>query len=242
MKKYNWIFFGLILILLFSFFMNGNRSFELIDGSNSNVLILSDTAKTEIEPDKVTVNLRIVTRNESHEEAVNQNTIINNRLIEHFKEDYEVVSRSYRVSEWTKTNQQTWERTRIGYQVYNQIEITSYDVEEAGKIISEAFELGAHEIQSVNYDLTDETKRKIQDELTNEVIKTMQKRADSIAEASGVKIKGIVKINPTSWDYSPMVLRQNDMLMAESKAYDMPIFSPEKREVSSSVTITYRIE
>ena len=242
MKKFNLIFLGLILILLFSFFINGNRNIELIDGTDSNVLILSDTAKTEIEPDKATVNLRIVTRNESHEEAVNQNTIINNRLIDHFENDYKVVSRSYRVSEWTRTNQHTFERDVVGYQVYNQIEITTYDVEEAGKIISEAFDLGAHEIQSVNYDLTDETKRKIQDELTNEVIKNMEKRANSIAETSGVKIKGIVKINPTSWDYSPMVVRQNNMLMAESKAYDEPIFSPEKREVSSSVTITYRIE
>ncbi len=248
LKWVNYTLVALVLVLAIAIFtimgsMSGDRTFQIIDSEDVNTLELSETAKTEVEPDEATVNLRIVSRDQSHETAVNENTEINNRIIEHFEDDYEVVSRSYRVSEWTDYDPETRERQVRGYEVYNQIEITTKELDDVGKIISEAFGLGANEVQSVNYGLTDEEKKRIQDELINEAIVSLETRANSIAQTAGVEIKGIVKITPGSWDYAPMTVR-SDMLMAEEAAdggYQQPDFSPGKEEVTSRVTIVYRI-
>ncbi|MFW6024926.1 MAG: SIMPL domain-containing protein [Candidatus Woesearchaeota archaeon] len=241
MKNINWINFGLLLVLLvLSALMltNGN-----ILERNDRTLELSDTAMTEVDYDEVTVNLRIVTRNESHEFAVNENTEINNRIVEHFEDNYEVETTNYRISEWTERDIETRNVETLGYEVYNTISIKSEDVEDAGSITSEAFDLGAYEIQSVNYGLTDESKREIQNELMNEAITSLKDRAESISDASGVKIVGIKSITPDNWNYAPMTMR-NDAYMEEMSSdsdYKEPTFSPGKREVSSSVTITFEI-
>ena len=237
----NWINFGLLLVLLvLSALTLSNRN---ILESNERTLELSDTAMNNVDYDEVTVNLRIVSRNESHQAAVNENTEINNKVIEYFEEDYDVKSNRYTVSEWTERDPETRNVHTLGYEVYNTIEIKSNNPEDAGIILTDAFELGAYEVQSVNYGLSDEMKREVQDELTNQAIKSLKQRADSIAEASGVNIVGIKNIRPTSWDYAPMTMR-NDALMMEMAAdsfYQEPVFSPGKQEVSSSITITFEI-
>lgn len=258
MKNMQWINLVLVLFVLALVFIfglvlkldKGDKTYELVDGTTHNVLELSDTAETEIEPNEATVSLRIVTRNSSHEEAVNENTEINNKIIEHFEDKYDVNSQSYRVREWKERDQvRPYEESPLedeikGYEVYNTIEIKTEEIDKAGQIIKEAFELGAHEVRSVNYGLSEEKKRQIQDNLTEEAIKTMEKRAESIAKTSGVEIKGISKIAPGSWDYSPMTVRQGEMNMEEAdsgQGYQQPDFSPEKEEVSARVSITYKI-
>ncbi len=246
------VIFALALVFIFSmatFFDKGDKTYELVDGTSHNVLELSDTAKTKVEPDEATINLRIVTRDSSHEEAVNENTQINNKIIEHFEDDYEVISRSYRVRELTQRDpvrpyeDQPPEEKPEGYEVYNTIEIKTEEIQRTGKIVTEAFELGAKEIISINYGLSDEKKRQIQDELVEEAIKAMEKRAESIAEVSGVNIEGILKIAPGSWDYSPMMVRGEEMMdVAQApSSYQEPEFSPGEEEVSARVSMTYKI-
>lgn len=245
-------FFALALVSIFSiatFFDKGDKTYELVDGSN-NVLELSDTAKTKVEPNEATVNLRIVTRDSSHEEAVNENTKINNEIIEHFQDDYEVISQSYQVREWTENDpvrpyeEGSPDEEIKGYEVYNTIQITTEEVDEAGNIITEAFELGAKEIRSVDYGLTEEKERELQDKLTEEAIDLIQQRAESIAETAGVELESITKISPDRWGYTPTTVRDHEIMMeAEDSAsgYQEPDFSPEEEEVSASVSMTYKI-
>ncbi len=251
MKNLKWINFGLVLIVLVVFLIGigspnipQDAVYEIVDGTNTNVMQLRDTAETEVEPNEVKVNLRIVTRDEDHQSAVDENTEINNEIINYFEDDYEVVSESYRVSEWTDRDPETREINVLGYEVYNTISIKSEDIEKAGEITSKAFDLGAHEVQSIDYRIDDEKRREIQDELTNEAIKAIKERAENIAQVSGVDITGIVEISPDSWDYSPVTMRSEEvqMEMADASTYQEPDFSPGEEKVSTSVSITFRIK
>ena len=107
-----------------------------------------------------------------------------------------------------------------------------------GKIIEEGVSLGANEIQSVYFSISEEKKKKLNEELLNKALTNARLKAETIAETSGVKLGDIIKIIPYENTYYP-VFRAFDVKGLESST---PEIMPEKQTIRYSVTVIFEIK
>jgi uncharacterized protein YggE len=82
-----------------------------------------------------------------------------------------------------------------GYQASNQVTVTVRDITKTGPVIDAATGAGATDVNNVTFRLDDETAAEAQ--AREQAVKAARAEADTIAEAAGVSITGVVSITET---------------------------------------------
>lgn len=215
--------------------------------NNEDVISLSENAQREVVPDKVRLTFAVVSENIDLSTAINENTNINNKIVDAYKgnSDYTIESKSYRVYPKTKWNKETEEYEEVGYQVYNTIEITTLKLNLAGEIISDVINLGANRIENFEYTLTQEATRRIQNELIEEAYDNAEQRAKVVASVMNKKIVGVKSLEPSSY-YAPVYYNRMydsvDLAKASGSVEESVALSPESQTVTMSVNVVFEIE
>ena len=215
--------------------------------NDDNEIRLSENAQREVVPDKVRLTFAVVSENEVLSTAVNENTEINNRIIEAYKDnlDYTIESKSYRVYPKRKWNKETEEYEETGYEVSNTIEITTLKLDLAGGIISDVINLGANRIENFEYTLTQEASRKIENELIKEAFDNAKKRAKIVANVMNRKIIGIKSLEPSSYNmpvYYNRMYDSVDMTKLSGNFENSVALSPESQSVTMNVNVVFELE
>ena len=119
-------------------------------------------------------------------------------------------------SSWSKRNcYDVWENRLIGYSVSNQASVKIRDLEDAGTIIDQVTEAAGDlvRIQGISFDIDDP--QPLRDEARENAVADMKRKAELLAELSGVDLGRLVYVNEQAGYVPPQPLYAR----AESMAF-----------------------
>ncbi|MFP4424576.1 MAG: SIMPL domain-containing protein [Candidatus Woesearchaeota archaeon] len=203
--------------------------FLLQEKGEERKMSVSGSAEKKVAPDLGVLTFSIVTVDDNVTEAEERNSEINNRIMERFN----ATTTRYQIYR-EKPDELKWqnESTIQKYTVRNTITIRSTNLESLGETVSSVIDMGANEVQSVRYELSDELRETVQDSLMAEAVEDAREKAEELANQADVRIKGVSRIQPQSGGYYPMY--------ESSDARDAN-FKPDSQDVTYSVNIEYLI-
>ncbi len=92
----------------------------------------------------------------------------------------------------------------IGYAVRNAIQVTVKDMNSIGKVLDSATGAGANEIGGISFTFTSSTYANLQNQALQKAIQDASGQAQTIATGLGVRITGIISVNP-AYVYQPYI-------------------------------------
>lgn len=211
--------------------------------SHNNTLYVSDTATDRVNTDLVTISVGVQSTNTSATDALISNSKIANEIISSLR-DNGVKENEISTSQYTiQPNYNYSESGNIvnttGFTVTNVLTVQSSNFSNISLWIDSAVSAGANTINGVDFRVSDETLKSVQNTLIQQAIFNAKQKADIASSAIGSTITGIKSISVNTDGFNPMPF--NDQIMQKSFASESlstPII-PGEQEVSITVQITY---
>lgn len=208
-------------------------------------LIVQADGQVKAKPDQLQLRLGVVTEAETAGPALEQNNQRMAAVMQMLQEvglsNEDMATGQFQIRpEWSRPPRPTpanWQRQIIGYQVSNELLITTAQVELAGKLLSLAQLAGANQIGGLQFGLSDPTAQR-QRAIEVATAKAIRK-AQTMASAAGVKLGQLQSITLGGGADRPQ-----PMMMAEARmasAEPVPVAAGTV-EVSAAVTLVYLLE
>ena len=134
-------------------------------------------------------------------------------------------------------NPQTGEQKVEGYRAQNTAMVTLKDLSMVGKVFSAATEAGANNVTGPQWGLS-ESNGATKESLV-QAVAVARSKAETLAAAVGLKLGDVVVITETG-TVTPPVMYESVKAAGDSAVTEPPV-NPMKIQVSSNVTITYRL-
>lgn len=218
---------------------------KVLSIGEEDLLDVTESMELKVQPDEVVVIFSIVSLDKDIQKAINENTEINNRIVNYFKgnDEIKVETQSYSISEKREWNESSKKYDIIGFEVYNTIKITSKNIDDAGEIITEALSLGANRVETVNYQLSREKRKELEESMLEDVFEKTVEKANTLASLMDKKIVEVKKIVPGQI-YYPIVRMDTAAynLKNENTGLEVPELSPSEQTVSLTVTTTFKVK
>lgn len=147
---------------------------------------------------------------------------------------------TYPYNETTRTSDKVFK----GYQVKNSLQITLSDLELVGKAIDAAINNGANEINSVNFVVPQDRQTELRKSLLKDASDNAKDQAQLVADALGLKIKGVKTIDILSNDLirpNPTYYSASNAKSLDSSSSAPTIFGSNGSSVSVSVKAIFII-
>ena len=128
--------------------------------------------------------------------------------------------------------------TIVGYQASNTVNVKVRDLSRLGKVLDTFVEVGANQINGPSFEV--DKPDEAYDEARIAAIKKAQARAQTYADALGLKVRRIVSISEGNGGFRPMPM----MAMAKMEARDAsgaPPVSPGESTVSINLDVVFEL-
>jgi uncharacterized protein YggE len=196
----------------------------------------SDSAKAN----QATVTLGAYTEDVSAAEAVQDNAVIMNAVIEAIKAEGISEDKIKTVSYSVNPNYD-WEiRQTVGYRVTNMIQVEIDDIGKVGDVLDAATGAGANNVQGISFGLSDESSAGLQGNAYVNALNDARGKADLIAKTLGLRITGVLSVSESVYyPYTPY------RAYAESDVAGAPAPTPILEgtlSVSVSVQVSFTFE
>ncbi|MBD3182034.1 DUF541 domain-containing protein [Candidatus Poribacteria bacterium] len=235
LKKY------LLPILLISIFMLSG-CFEdqiVVNTEPLNQIRVTGSAEVTSAPDIASIQVGTQTFNREVEAAVDENNEKTDGLIKAIIQEG-VLEKDIQTSNFSIYPQRDYENNKngeiIGYYVSNNVTVKVRDLDSIGRVLQSAIDAGANNIYGINFTLDDPEQFK--SEARIKAIENAHKKAESMAEAAGVKLGNAVSIDEVSSSGGIYYGVDYDKSAAEA---NVPI-QPGELELTVQVQIVYEIE
>jgi hypothetical protein len=232
------------------------------ENPNQNTITVNGVGTAETAPDEAILNLAVNNQATTATQAASNNAIIMSQVIQAIlglsslnpvitknditTTDYSltpVYSQSNNNCYTTNTTTQqqpiictTTTQQLIGYSVRNAIQVTVKDMTSIGKVLDAATQNGANEVGGITFTFTDGTYADLQKQALQKAVQDASNQAQTMANALGVHITGIVSITP-AYAYTPHMYAN---LNAASIRTSTPIQTG-TLQVTVNVQIVYEI-
>lgn len=133
-----------------------------------------------------------------------------------------------------------WEQKLVGYTVSNQVSVNIRDLERAGTIIDRVTDAAGDLVRVNGIRFTIEDAESLQDEARSRAVAEMQRKAEQMADLSGVGLGRLVNLQEETFYYEPEPVFARSAGFAAESAADTSISAGEL-EVTVSVAGTYLI-
>lgn len=239
-------FSSLLVVLLTGLLVVGSLlpafAAETLD-TQGPIMVVTGLGQAEVQPDQAEITLAVVSTGKSLGELQDQNSRAVNRvinsLLELGLERQQIETTGYNAwPQYVYGDREDRQPPEItGYQVRNQITITSGDMQGIGQIVDTALKAGANEVQNISYSLKDYSS--VQATALSQACTNANIKANAIARALGIKLGAIVSVKEgsTPAEVYPIYVGATRTGLAGE---DIPI-QPGNITVRSTVTITYQI-
>ncbi len=228
-----------IFLMLFSTVLNPALA---IEQNKQSIIKITAKSSESFDPDTAVIVLAVQTEGKKVPNALQENNKKMNKVLNALKKLIEDEQDSIKTSSFSIRPIKTWDkRLKIsiiaGYKVNNSIIVKTKKIDKIGKIIDISIENGANNVNNINFIIDNN------DELYQQVLAKASRKAKAdakaIANALGVKIKGIKSVNVSQGYYRPM--QYDTMALAKSKESSTPIV-PGNVDINANVTIEFIIE
>ncbi len=183
----------------------GTLSTVQVGDQQFNTILVSGSGTASMQADKASVMLGVQTEDKSASEAVRLNSEKMNKVIAAIKalgiseENMKTVSYSvYPIYSQTDYN------LIVGYRVVNMISVETTNTSLIGKIIDEAAEEGANQIQGISFGLSEEKQSQLKKLAYIAALSEAEEKAKLIAEKLKLSLTGVLYVSETSYQpYQP---------------------------------------
>ena len=124
------------------------------------------------------------------------------------------------------------------YVASTQIDVTVHDLSTVGTVIQDAVHAGANSLHGVRFDVSDQTAAR--DRALSEAVKTARSKADTMAEAAGSQVTGVIEIHEQAAVTRPYYARQ----AVTAYAADVPapqVIAPTTLPTKVTVVVTWSL-
>ena len=211
---------------------------------------VSGASSLTVEPNKAEIYVKIVTLEKAAQDSKNKNSQISGNVAKALKKegikdkDIETsqfyINPKYDYEEITDTNSRKSKQILVGYEVVNVLKVTALDLDKAGKLIDAAVDNGANDIESISFGLTKEKEKDVKQQAMILASSDAKDKAVALATNLGVSLYKPISISESSFNYQPFQFGR-DALMEKSVTGAGTAISPQKIDVSASVSLVYEI-
>ena len=229
---------GLALLLVGAPFWVAAAS-AYAESDDPRVIRVSGEATASAPPDRVIVELAVVTERDRAADAVEENA---KRLAAVFQSLRKAVGKkgrvetaSYSLTPRYRYLQKENRQELVGYTARNAVRVVLDDVDRVGAVLDRATAAGANEVQRLAFVLQDDTEQR--DEALRAASQRALAKARTIAGALGLEVSGVRSVDETTRVVGPMrAERSAARVMAET-----PVAAPGSVEVRAQVDLTVGI-
>lgn len=203
-------------------------------------------SKIEVKANKMVLSLGYDSRAKTAEEAQELNKAVSNDVIKALKSkglsEDDIETESFYVNpeyDWNEGKQ-----TLKGYLASHTMKISTTKLDKAGEYIDSAMNAGANHVNGINYELTQEKQNELKAQTLKEAAENARSKAEAIASGSGSKIKKLVSVQDTSYNYQPWIYRMDyaKMAGAETAMPEIPTeVSIGKVTIQASVKAVFKL-
>ncbi len=232
---------GLIVVIgILAYNLKGNTN------PNEKVVSVTGQSSTTIAPDKAEVYIKILTEGKSAEEVKNENSKINDNVVNALK-DMGILSKDIETTQYYLSPKYIYDdgESKIdGYTLYNQLKVSTTELERVGRIIDKSIDNGANGIDQVSFVLTKEKEEQIKKEVLTKAASEAKSKAESIATGLGARLGDLVSVSESNFYYPPYIYAEAALkadIARVGNAESIEI-NPQKLEISASITAVYKIK
>ena len=201
------------------------------------ILRTSGTATVEAPPDQATVNIGVVTKAISAEEAAGRNAAQVKQVLEAVKavigKNGKIQTRNYSV--YPQRDNRGREIT--GYSAQNSVMVTIFSIDDVGEVLDAATGSGSNQINGITFGLRDDSG--LRAEALQQAARKARADAEALAAGLGLRVKRILSIE----EGQPATVQPYVRGMAEAMSVraDTPVEAGEVK-VRATVTLTVEFE
>lgn len=204
---------------LFIFFLLWSWESAWADSGTQSLIHVTGVAEKYVEPNMVIVNLEVYGKSEqaklAQERQANEFRKVKN-VIEKYKikkDDFATTDLSLQPE--TRYDEKTRSNKTVGYRVSHQLSIVLRQKNEIGSLLDSLVtnaktDASGININSISWD--NDGRKAIAQSLINDAVSDAKKKADQLASAAGVKIKGVQTISYEANNISSALQRESVMM------------------------------
>lgn len=224
-------------------------SVNSIQTTNSNLFSSSGEGKATAVPDSATVSLGVTAQGKTVSDAQSKANETADKIIAAVKKlgisDKDIKTTNYSVNPdygsgevRTLIYPPTDNQSITGYTVTQNLDISVKPIETANKVVDAATANGANLVGGVNYKFSDEVQKKLEDEARVQAVKDAKDKAESLANASGVRLGRIINVVESTTGFPmPMAFKSEAAGTPDTTAPTN--VTPGENSVTIDVTIYY---
>lgn len=183
--------------------------------SQSNIITANATGEYYVTPDVAYVTIGMTTSGESADEVQKTNDNAMKGILDAIK-NQGVAESDIRTAEYSVYPEYNYSGSRTiikGYTAVNRAMVTINDVSKIGTVLEAANKAGANDIGNISLSVKD--RNSAYDIALADAIKAARNRAQVMADASGVKLGGLVSVTDSGYS-TPYLERSYDMMAGMS--------------------------
>jgi uncharacterized protein len=243
--------FFTVLFIFASFFLFtklfGPLPFSVnsITTTKTNLFTVQGTGEATAVPDTALISLGVEKEAPTVEVAQKQVNEIINKITEDLKklgvEEKNIKTTNYFVN--PNNDFSTGKRISAGYIVSANMEVRIKPVEKANQAVDVATADGATQVGGVTFVLADEDQKKLEDKARVDAVKEAKEKAQSLANAAGIKLGRVVDVQETSGGFpQPMMYRTAELKLDSAvgnPAVPPTELNPGENKISVTVSLSY---
>ena len=125
------------------------------------------------------------------------------------------------------------------YVASTQIDVTVHDLSTVGTVIKDAVHAGANELHGVRFDISDQAAAR--DRALSEAVKTARTKADTMAEAAGSQVTGVIEIHEQAAVTRPYYAPQPMRAYAADAGAAPQVIAPKTLPTKVTVVVTWSL-
>jgi len=234
------IIFGVLLVFLIVWLgMDINNKLN----ESENTITVSATSEVYAKPDLALTTFSVVTEAKTVGEAMQENTAKMNAVTAFVKsqgvEDKDIKTTNFNISPRYEWNEEWRNRTLVGYEVSQSLQVKIRDLTKVGAIIQGATESGANEVGSLQFTIDNEDVLK--EEARAKAIEEAKTKAKILAERLDIRLVKIISFSENGVVPMPYYTATSKEALGVGGGA-IPDIQTGENKISVSVFLTYQIK
>lgn len=234
-------FLTLVCLVLTVYFVKGITSEKAAaaEETQRNLITVTGTGIVKVKPDIAYVNIGVETRNADAKKAQQENARTMDNVMQKIKsygiKEEDIKTISYNFYPVERYDKETGKSSVYEYRAVNRVEVTVRDIDKLGTLIDGVASVGSNTISGIRFGIADT--EKYYNQALEKAVKNAAGKGEAIAAALGVKLKGAVSVQETSYG-GPVIMRDYAKMKAPEGYGTTPISSGDL-EITASVSVQY---
>lgn len=208
--------------------------------TKESLFTVEGTGETTVIPDTAMISFGVSKTSSTVEEAKNQVNTISNKITEDLKnlgiKVKDIKTTNYSVNpqyDYTRGNQKI-----TGYVVDTNMTVKLQPIDKANNAIDIATKDGANQVGGIQFVVDDAKQKELMSEARKKAIKDAKEKAQSLADAAGIRLGRIVDVNENA--QTPPYPRYLEAMSADKAAVEETTqLNPGENKISTTITLSY---